>query len=163
MNEGVTDIIEGVLTATSSDVAILVTVALHAAINTGTKAEAAEVKLALMDEQGIVNVLLNDEGAVSIFFHRSTNYLLDLLDGLDHCDALATVGVLAWLDDPGVLGGAELATNLLDGVLIVSVHLATIVFVLSITLLRLLFFFLVCVILLDSSLSLCLSLLGLLC
>ena len=72
-----------------------------------------------MHQQWVVNVLLDDEGPVAFFTHGTPYDLLDFAQSLDHCDALATIGILTWLDDPRVLRRSELAFDLLDGFLVV--------------------------------------------
>ena len=119
MDELVGDVVEGILSATRPDVTVLVTVALQAPIDTRQQAEASEVKLALVHQQRIVNILLYNKRSVSIFTHRSAYDRLDLADGLHHGNALASVSVLTRLDDPGVLRRPVLFADTFDRLLII--------------------------------------------
>ena len=71
-----------------------------------------------MHQQRVVNVLLDYEGAVAIFLHRPPNDRLHLSYRFDNRDSLASVSVLARLNDPGVLGRPVLLANLFDGLFI---------------------------------------------
>ena len=130
VDEHVRHVVEGVLATAGPYVAILVAVAFQAAVDAREQAEAAEVKLALVHQQGVVNVLLDDESPVSFFAHWAPYNLLDFAQSLDHSDTLATIRILAWLDDPRVLRDTELALDLLDGLLVVGVDLALVFFIL---------------------------------
>ena len=134
MNKLVSYVIESILATASSYVAILVAVPLETAIDARQQAEAPEVKLALVDEQRIVDVLLNDKGAVAIFLHRSANYRLHLLNSLDNGDALASIRILTRLDDPGVLRRSVLLPNLLYRLFIlIRLRLASVLLLLGLT------------------------------
>ena len=125
-------IVQWVLFTTSANVPILVAVSLETTIDGCQQAEAAEVKLALVDKQRVVDVLLNNEGAVSIFLIGSANDRFDFLNSLDDRDSLASVRVLTRLDDPCVLRCPVLFPDLLDSILIfIWVDLATVVVILG--------------------------------
>ena len=126
VHERVTHIVERELPAACADVPVLITVAFNGPVDARHEAEAAEVKLASVHKQRIVNVLLDDESAIAVFLARTSNYLLDFSQGFYDLDALATIGVLARLDNPGVLRCSELSLDLLDGFLVITVRLAPI-------------------------------------
>ena len=129
VDELVCHVIEGVLSAARSNVPILVAVALQASIDARQQAEAAEVELALVDQQRVVNVLLNDEGTVVLLVGPADDGL-HFADRLHHSDALAAVRVLTWLDDPSVLRGPVPLPDLLDRVFVVGVYLTGILLIL---------------------------------
>ena len=129
VDELVCHVIKGVLTAARPNVPILVAVALQAPIDARQKAEAAEVELALMNQQRVVNVLLNDEGAVVLLVWPA-NYGLYFADCLYHSNTLAAVRVFTWLDDPGVLWGPVFLPDLFDSVLVICVNLTGIILIL---------------------------------
>ena len=60
----VSDIIESVFTTARSDVTILVAVALERSVKACQHAVNTEVKLSLVNEKWVVNIFLDDEGAV---------------------------------------------------------------------------------------------------
>ena len=119
MNERVSDVVECVLTTARPDVPVLIAVALKTAIDARAEAKAAEVKLALMHEQRVVNVLLYYKCAVAIFFQGPPNNLLNFTQSLDDSDALSAIRILSRLDDPGVLRSTMLLANLLDRILVI--------------------------------------------
>ena len=129
MNERVSDVVECVLTTARPDVPVLIAVALKTAIDARAEAKAAEVKLALMHEQRVVNVLLNYKCAVAIFFQGPPNNLLNFAQSLHDSDALPAIRILTRLDDPGVLRSTMLLANLLDRILVIRVDLASILVV----------------------------------
>lgn len=132
MNELVSYVIECILATAGPYVAILIAVPFETAINARQQAKAPEVKLSLVDEQWIVNVLLNDKGSVAIFLHRSTNYRLHLLNRFDNGDALASIRILARFNDPGVLRRSVLLPNLLYRLFIlIRLRLASILLILG--------------------------------
>ena len=154
MNERVSDVVECVLTTARPDVPVLIAVALKTAIDARAEAKAAEVKLALMHEQRVVNVLLNYKCAVAIFFQGPPNNLLNFAQSLHDSDALPAIRILTRLDDPGVLRSTMLLANLLDRILVIRVDLASILVVAFL----LVSLFFVCLILLDFSFDLLLRL-----
>ena len=97
-------VIQGVLFTARPNITILIAVAFHTTIDARTEAEATEVKLALVHQQRVVNVLLNNECAIACIFRWTPNYRLDFFQRFDHCDASAAIRVLTRLDDPGILG-----------------------------------------------------------
>lgn len=147
-------VIKGILTAARPNVPILVAVALQAPIDTRQQSEAAKVKLALMNQQRVVNVLLNNKGAVILFAWPADDGL-HFANCLHHSNALASVRVFTWLDDPGVLWSPVFFVDFFYSVLVICVYLTGIILILS-------FLFVFClllisVILLDSLLSLFLA------
>lgn len=73
MHKRVCYIIQRVLATTRPRVTILVAIAFQAAIDAGKHAEAAEIELALVHEERVVDVLLDDESLIALFTHRSSN------------------------------------------------------------------------------------------
>lgn len=118
MHKLVANVVERVLSAACSDVAILVAVAFETAIDARQQSEAPEIELASVNEQRVVNILLNDESSVAIFFHGPANDRLNFLNRLDDCYTLPSVGVLSRFDDPRVLRRSVLLPYFFDCVLI---------------------------------------------
>ena len=128
MYELVSHVVEGIFSATGTNIAILITVALHAAIDTCKKPKASEIKLSFVDQQGIINILLNDKCAVSIFLRRTSNYRLNFSNCFHNCDALTSIAILTRLYDPSVLWYSKLLVNLFYGFLVVGFNLTGIIF-----------------------------------
>jgi hypothetical protein len=63
MNHPVFVILRCVLSGTSPQVALLVPVALEVAVDGGGESEASDVELAVLVEEGLFNVFLNDVGS----------------------------------------------------------------------------------------------------
>ena len=90
-----------VLLGGGTDVAVAVEVGLQDAVHASHEGEAADVEFTALDEERVVDVLLEDHGAVAaaVLMHKipdSANLLL-------HLDASSSIRVLARLDDPDVL------------------------------------------------------------
>jgi len=60
MYHSVAQILKGILTATSSDIPFFISVALRLPLDAGEHGIGADIEFALVDQQGIVDVLLND-------------------------------------------------------------------------------------------------------
>ena len=136
----------------------MIAVPFQRAINARQQAKTAEVKLTLMDEQWIVDVLLDYKSAIFSFIRSgSANYTLDFSDGFDHSDALATICVFSRLDNPSILRGSVLLPDLINGVLVIFVHFGVVIVVVRFFVLGVLF---VGIILLDCSSDLLVRLLG---
>ena len=71
---------------------------------------------------------MNDKGAV-ILLAWPANDGLHFLDCLHHSDALASVRVFTWLDDPSVLWSPVFLINLLYSVLVICVYLTGIIII----------------------------------
>mmetsp|Transcript_9735 Transcript_9735/g.16401 ORF Transcript_9735/g.16401 Transcript_9735/m.16401 type:complete len:318 (+) Transcript_9735:37-990(+) len=99
----VAEVVDGVLAAGGAQVALLVDEHLGVAVDRGHQHVGADVELAAVDEQRVVDVLLDDAGALGAG-GGLLDQLLDLGELLGHLDAVAAVGVFARLDDPDVLG-----------------------------------------------------------
>ena len=78
-----------------------------------------------MDQQREVDIFLNDKGTIPILLCWATNNRLDLTNRFNYSDALASVGVLSWLDNPSVLWSPVLFLDLLDRLFIIRVMLLT--------------------------------------
>lgn len=126
MDELIGNIVESILSATGSNIAILITVTLHATIDACKKPKASEIKLSLVYQQGIVNILLNDKCAVSIFLRWTSNYRLNLPDCFHNRDALASIAVFTRFYDPSILRCSVLLVNFVYGFLIVRLNLTSI-------------------------------------
>lgn len=68
-------------------------------VERGQNCEDSDVKLPLLIEQGVLNVLLDDIGPGGRSFPHDR---LDFLETADHLDAVPTVRALSGLDDPGI-------------------------------------------------------------
>ena len=55
-----------------------------------------------MGQQWVVDVFLDDVGALLVGL---PDRVLHIFHGLDHCDTITSVRVLARLDDPNIFGG----------------------------------------------------------
>jgi hypothetical protein len=60
MYHSVAQILKGILTATSSDIPFFISVAFEVTVDAGEHGIGADIEFALVDQQGIVDVLLND-------------------------------------------------------------------------------------------------------
>ena len=74
MDELIGNIIKRVLSTARSNVTVLVTVPFQVAIDACEHTKAPKVELAPMHEQRVVDILLDDEGAFSVFPHWTPNY-----------------------------------------------------------------------------------------
>ena len=74
MDELIGDIVKRILTAARPNVTVLVTVPFQVAIDACEHTKAPKVELAPMHEQRVVDILLDDEGAFSVFPHWPPNY-----------------------------------------------------------------------------------------
>ena len=74
MDELIGDIVKRILSTARPNVTVLVTVSLQAAIDACEDTEAPKVELSLMHEQRVVDILLDDESAFSVFPHWPPNY-----------------------------------------------------------------------------------------
>ena len=119
MDQLVSHVVEGVLTTTGTDVAVLVAVPFQTAVDAREKAKAPEIELPLVHEERVVDILLNDESSFAIFSCRPPDDLLHISDSLNDGDALASISILARFDDPSVLSCPVLFMNLLYGFFIV--------------------------------------------
>ena len=54
---------------------------------------------------------------------------MDIAEGFDNLDALTTISILTWLDDPRILRHSILSLDLCDGLLIVRGHFFVVVVV----------------------------------
>ena len=86
-----------------------------------------------MHQQRIVDVFLDYESAVSIFFRWPTYDRLDLPDRLHNSYTLSTIAILSWLDDPCVQWAAVLSLNLFNRLIIVRFDLTCVLIFLSTT------------------------------
>mmetsp|Transcript_16202 Transcript_16202/g.21930 ORF Transcript_16202/g.21930 Transcript_16202/m.21930 type:complete len:233 (-) Transcript_16202:1376-2074(-) len=125
----ISDIIKGVFTTARPDVSILVAVPFQTAIDAGKEAEASEVELTLMDQKRVVDILLNDESAITFFPHRSPNYLLYFSQCFDDSDTDTAISVFTRFHDPGVLRCPILAFDFFDRLLVVAAHLRIILII----------------------------------
>ena len=125
MHQRVAHVVEVVLTGAGPHVAVLIAVAFQGAVNAGQHPVHSKVELPLVDKQGVVDVLLNYEGAV--LSRLPLNNLLNLFHVFHHLDALPPVGVFARLDYPSVLGSLVLLAYCLDLLLFVRVVVARVV------------------------------------
>ena len=112
-------VVEGVLTTTGADVAVLVAVPFQTAVDAREKAKAPEIELPLVHEERVVDILLNDESSFAIFSCRPPDDLLHISDCFYDGDALASISILTRFDDPSVLSCPVLFMNLLYGFFIV--------------------------------------------
>jgi len=89
------------LFAACSQIAFLVVVSFDDTIMRSDKSEAPDVKLSFVNQQGVLYVLLKDNGLVL----RSVliNERLDLLQRASYVNSISTVGVLTRLQYPNVL------------------------------------------------------------
>ena len=127
MNERVRDIVQGELSRARPDIGILVAVPLKGTVDTGQHAKAPEVELPLVHQQRVVNVFLDDVGTV--LFICLSNDGLDIPERFDNSDPLASVCILTWLDDPGVLGGSVLPLYYCNSVTVIALILASFIIV----------------------------------
>ena len=67
------DVVQAVLATARSNVPVLVSVALQAAIDAGQEPEASKIELSLVDQQWVIDVLLNYERPVAVFFERASD------------------------------------------------------------------------------------------
>ena len=86
----------------SPEVAVAIHVSLDDAIDRGEHGIPTDVELAIVDQQGLVEVLLHNGCPVAVLGAELLNEIPDLIEGVGHLDAGASVGVLARLDDPDV-------------------------------------------------------------
>lgn len=85
---------------------------LEASVDRGEHAVATEVELAFVYQKGVVYVLLYYISA--LVFGPPAYQVLDVPDCLNDVDALTTVCILAWLNDPGLLRRFELSSYLFE-------------------------------------------------
>ena len=93
VDELVVELFERELLAGGADVAVLVPIGLDVALDAGEKHEHADVELAFVVEKGVLDVFLDDVGVFVVVD-------LHVMDVVEDVDALASVGLLAGLDDP---------------------------------------------------------------
>ena len=67
------DVVQAVLATARSNVPVLVAVPLQAAIDAGQEPEASKIELSLVDQQWVIDVLLNYERPVAVFFERASD------------------------------------------------------------------------------------------
>ena len=123
------DVVQAVLATARSNVPVLVAVPLQAAIDAGQEPEASKIELSLVDQQWVIDVLLNYERPVAVFFERASDDGLDLAQRLHYGDALPTVRILTRLDDPSVLRHSVLSFDFIDRLFIVCINLTAIVLI----------------------------------
>ena len=90
------------LSATSSEVSFLVPVTLHIAIDSAHHCEASYVKLSILVQQRLFDVLLNDVTPFVPIHIRVQNQVFNTVKVFADINATPSVGVLARLDDPNV-------------------------------------------------------------
>lgn len=129
MDERITDVIEGVLSATRADVPILVAISLQRPIDAREEPEATEVKFAFVHKKWIVDVLLDYESPITFFARWSPNDLLHFTECFYYSYANSAISVLTRLDDPRVLRRSKLALDLFDSVFVVRIRLTPFILV----------------------------------
>jgi hypothetical protein len=87
-------IFEAKLLTGCADVPLLVPIPLHDAVDTGDQDVAADVEFALVVEEGRLEVALDYEGAGRRALLGGEGF--NFGEGVQHGDAVAAVGVLAW-------------------------------------------------------------------
>jgi hypothetical protein len=101
MDVSVVHVSEAELSGTCAEVALLVPVALQIPVDGAHHGEAPDIKLSILVQQGLLNILLND---VTAFVATGVvNKAFDLVEILAHGDATASVGILSRFDYPEVL------------------------------------------------------------
>lgn len=86
-----------------SEVAVAVHVSLHHAIDRREQGVTPDIELSVVNEQGLVEVLLHDRRPVAILRRQLLNQISDLVERTGDLDACASIRVLARLDDPNVV------------------------------------------------------------
>lgn len=94
---------EAELSGTCAEVALLVPVALQIPIDGAHHGEAPDIKLPVLVQQGLLNILLNDVTAFVATGAGVVDKAFDLVEILAHGDATASVGILSRFDYPEVL------------------------------------------------------------
>lgn len=92
------------LVGSCSYVPLCVPVTPHHSEHVGNQHVVANVELSVVVEEGSVNVQLDDEGfsgsiLVLLFL---VEHVVDLIQFVDHCDPVASVGEFSWLHNPNV-------------------------------------------------------------
>ena len=102
MNKAILEILQIKGLWTCAKVNISVHPPLQAAINRSEHRESSNVKFPALDQQRLVQIFLDNGGAVAIGLSVSINQSLDLTEVIRHFDSAAPVTILAWFDDPDI-------------------------------------------------------------
>ena len=78
----------------------MVPVSLHVSVDGANQSEGPDVKLPILVEQGLFDVLLDDVASFVPVDVDILHKVLDLIDVLAHSNPAAPVGVLSGLHDP---------------------------------------------------------------
>jgi len=100
VDEPAGDVFEVEFLAAGPEVAFIVPVALQVPVHTGQQRVAPNIELAPLIQQRLLNVLLDDVGALGAVDHGVVDDVFDGSELLADVDAAAPVGVLAGLHDP---------------------------------------------------------------
>ena len=123
MNHAIGGVLDVVLAAAGSQVAVLIPVALQVSVDCGRQSVAADVELAILVEKGSFDVLLDDVATPMAVHLLRLNQTLDVVEVTADLDATATIGVLTWLDDPQIIAISWiLLENFIGGRVVVGLH-----------------------------------------
>ena len=114
MRESVVQVFERELLTRRPDIPILIEIALEPSIDACKHSKAPEIELALVNQQRVVDVLLYDKRAVSALACLPLDYALNLAESLADVYAIASIRILAWLENPRVLWRSVTSFNLLQ-------------------------------------------------
>ena len=103
MNHAISCVLDVVLAAAGSQVAILIPVALEVSVDSGRQSVTADVELATLVEKGPLNVLLNDVATPVAIHLLCLDKTLDMVKVTADLDATSTIGILTRLDDPQII------------------------------------------------------------
>ena len=123
MNHAIGSVLDVVLAAAGSQVAVLVPVALEVSVDRGRQRVAADVELATLVQKGPLNVLLNDVATPVAVHLLRLDQTLDVIEVTADLDATTTIGVLTWLDDPQIVAISRiLLENFIARRVVVGLH-----------------------------------------
>ena len=89
-----------VLLAGSPQIALLVEIGFKHAMVAGHEGKHSDVELPFVNQQRILDVFLQDHGLLSSLVHL--HKLFHLVQIARHVDAVASIGIFSWFEDPYV-------------------------------------------------------------